>query len=299
MDPLPAAAGLPPAAAAAATAAAAAASIAPPPMDLLARVVHPHTRGDEWVWSGAHSRSFAVRAISGKGLGAVATRFIALGECVLLEQPLLQWAQDESVPLHAHLANLHALVAGLDTASYKSYFALSQAPSHGAEKSALGVFLSNAYPCDGPPPPPPQEAAARSATAQRTADQQLVKAPPPSDAPQSDASAVFTLFSRWNHACRPNTDHAWLPGSSRRIVRALRPIAPGEELTCSYIHVPAPPCPPGTAHGAESAHAPAAAGAAEVLPRTLRRAYLRKHFGFDCDCAACGCSGSLSPTECT
>ena len=77
-----------------------------------------------------------------------------------------------------------------------------------------------------------------------------------------------------NHSCRPNAELCWDPsdadacpcGLGHYVVRALRPIHAGEELTYSYIGT-------GMLSGAEDAHE--------------RWAVLSRRWGFDCTCGLC------------
>lgn len=77
-----------------------------------------------------------------------------------------------------------------------------------------------------------------------------------------------------NHSCEPNTELCWDPsdvgacpcGLGHYVVRALRPIDAGEELTYSYIGT-------GMLCTAEDARE--------------RRAVLSRRWGFDCSCGLC------------
>lgn len=78
-----------------------------------------------------------------------------------------------------------------------------------------------------------------------------------------------------NHSCRPNTELCWDPsdnsaacpcGLGHYVVRALRPIRAGDELTYSYIGT-------GVLCGAEDAEE--------------RRSVLSRRWGFDCSCGLC------------
>ncbi|CAJ2502798.1 Uu.00g101920.m01.CDS01 [Anthostomella pinea] len=49
------------------------------------------------------------------------------------------------------------------------------------------------------------------------------------------AAAVFRLYSRINHSCTPNAIGIWHRGRQMAILRALRDINAGEEITVAYI----------------------------------------------------------------
>jgi hypothetical protein len=70
----------------------------------------------------AQDSAFVVRALPGRGLGAVALRPIAAGECLVTESPLVYWR----VPRHggearARLSEISELVDALDAESRATY----------------------------------------------------------------------------------------------------------------------------------------------------------------------------------
>lgn len=71
--------------------------------------------------------------------------------------------------------------------------------------------------------------------------------------------AVYPVGSLLNHSCMPTTNR--LPVGQHLVVRATRRVAPGDELTCTYIEVRA--------------------------PVAVRRAELESSWGFECNCARC------------
>lgn len=100
--------------------------------------------------------------------------------------------------------------------------------------------------------------------------------------------AVFPLLSRINHSCAPNAAWSYIGGGgsggdgggdTRRIaVRALRPIAEGEQVLVSYL----------------------SAQASLALSREERRAVFRDSWGFVCRCRVCrgaGAGGEADGTE--
>jgi hypothetical protein len=80
--------------------------------------------------------------------------------------------------------------------------------------------------------------------------------------------AVFGgIASRFNHSCVPNA----AIDSEKRVVRAIRPIRPGEEITVSYTPQ-------------------------LYLPREQRRRVLSDRYFFTCRCAACSESAKSEPS---
>ncbi|KAL1726158.1 hypothetical protein EV714DRAFT_219899 [Schizophyllum commune] len=83
--------------------------------------------------------------------------------------------------------------------------------------------------------------------------------------------AVFDQLSRMNHSCRPNALYHWDSDTFSGSLRAVRDIAPGEEITVSYC--------------------------GEVdRPYSQRRALLAP-YGFECDCRAC-VEGDIADVRC-
>ncbi|KAK1989631.1 SET domain-containing protein [Colletotrichum falcatum] len=76
-----------------------------------------------------------------------------------------------------------------------------------------------------------------------------------------DFYAVFVNTSRMNHDCRPNVDYWFDPRTLTQRTVALRDIAPGEELTLSYID--------------------------PMQSRAARRERLHSTWGFHCSCHHC------------
>ena len=77
--------------------------------------------------------------------------------------------------------------------------------------------------------------------------------------------AVFREFSRFNHACVPNTQGNFNTALSAFTVHSLRAIEPEEEITLSYIETYA-------------------------TTRGQRQHSLQSGYGFECGCAACDMS---------
>ena len=95
-----------------------------------------------------------------------------------------------------------AAVEQLSSETRADFFALCQNPQYGAERTARGIWLSNAYPTD--------------------------------DAPEAK-SAVFRVCCRFNHACQPSAYQHWNERTRRMTVHAVTAIRSGEEVTVSCM----------------------------------------------------------------
>ena len=73
---------------------------------------------------------------------------------------------------------------------------------------------------------------------------------------------LFPTAARLNHSCTPNVSHSYNSNLMKEMIHAGRLIKEGEELLTSYIQ--------------------------PDQTRERRQQYLKKHFGFLCDCSACG-----------
>ena len=103
------------------------------------------------------------------------------------------------------------MIDALSQQEQLDYFALSVTQSelvaqseHGAIKSALGIWMNNAYPTD-------------------------------SGGEIGVCSAVFALACRLNHDCRPNAHICWNDRIGMQTVHALRKIRAGDEVLVAYI----------------------------------------------------------------
>lgn len=74
-------------------------------------------------------------------------------------------------------------------------------------------------------------------------------------------AAVFEIASRFNHSCVPNACFAWNEKLGVETVYAIKDIAAGEEITLSYV---------------------------DPLYDVSARMWELWHYGFECDCPACG-----------
>lgn len=82
----------------------------------------------------------------------------------------------------------------------------------------------------------------------------------------SPVGGIYPQICLINHSCLPNSHNNWDGNREHETIYAIRPIKAGEEITISYDH---------------------------GGPASTRRAFLRKSFGFDCECSVC----TLPPAE--
>lgn len=153
---------------------------------------------------------FEVRAIKGKGFGAIATQFIPKTTTILLDSPrIIASAQFPSYLSHDQGAELfNNALRQLPDVDRKLVLSL--------DKSLGGsdiedVMKTNAFAC------------------------QL------HDGGQDDSyMCLFPSVARINHACRPNAHARFIPMSLMMEIKALRDIKPGEEIGISYGRVDLP-----------------------------------------------------------
>ncbi|KAI5917408.1 hypothetical protein F4810DRAFT_47996 [Camillea tinctor] len=82
---------------------------------------------------------------------------------------------------------------------------------------------------------------------------------------------VFGTISRMNHDCRPNADYHFDAATLTHNIHAIAPIAPGEEITISYID--------------------------NIQPLAARQSHIQRTWHFQCTCAQCTQPGSLSTSS--
>ena len=139
-----------------------------------------------------------LRETSAKGCGVYALRDFAAGERLLAESPLVECLVQDA----RGTVQPAAAVEQLSSETRADFFALCQNPQYGAERTARGIWLSNAYPTD--------------------------------DAPEAK-SAVFRVCCRFNHACQPSAYQHWNERTRRMTVHAVTAIRSGEEVTVSCM----------------------------------------------------------------
>ncbi|KDQ11251.1 hypothetical protein BOTBODRAFT_463425 [Botryobasidium botryosum FD-172 SS1] len=151
------------------------------------------------------SDPFSIVPISGKGLGVTATRALARGEIVMIEEPLFTQTGFRS------LESVLSAFSGLSSSEKRNY--LLPANCHPDLHSLQGIYETNCFPL-GP----------NSRLQSRHADR----------------SGVFLLASRFNSSCRPNVENYWHTKTQTLRIIAQRDIRKGEELCIAYSELLAP-----------------------------------------------------------
>ena len=136
-----------------------------------------------------------------RAVGGFALCALAPGTRVLAEKPLLTMLLEDVDDAD----NIIAAANELTVPDRDDFYGLCM---HGvendAEKTALGIWLSNAYPTDEEP---------------------------------EERGAVFRVICRLNHSCVPNCRVSWNARTQRMTVHTMRPIEANEELTVSLLNV--------------------------------------------------------------
>lgn len=174
---------------------------------------------------------FIVEDIPGKGKGVVAQRPFQRGDIILSESPLFTQniVRGNSTVLSALkqcTPEQQAQFYNLDNCHTKRY------------PLALGIFETNVLPCGG------NDAHGHTAA----------------------QGGLFLLGARFNSSCVPNVNNHWDAREGRLVFRAVRDIAPGEEMCLGYCKL--------------------------LAKRDERRAVLQERFGFECRCEACELEGA-------
>lgn len=193
--------------------------------DLLTLTMRRKSGRTEWVLLDGYDAfgrlpsNLLLRALPSKGLGVVAAREILCGSRLLDEAPLLDWV---SVPEASSACSdngahdweaLEAAVDRLDPRSARAFWALfDKHAGHGDRpKTARGIWNSNALSTED----------VLAGDGKRS----------DGDAGATVRSAVYSLCSRFNHACAPSAFAAWSTPLQRHTIHALRDIKAGEEIT--------------------------------------------------------------------
>lgn len=148
---------------------------------------------------------YRIKAISGKGLGLVATRAIQQGTKIIVEEPLILVPMPAMVPgmgfrLEDMISDIEAAFEKLMSDQKEVFLALSdhKFPSEKDQTRLLTILRSNAF---------------------NTGESHI---------------GLFPKIARINHSCRPNAGNWWSEKTGRRVIFAARDIQEGEEITFSY-----------------------------------------------------------------
>lgn len=172
--------------------------------------------------AGSGFEYFKIEDIPGKGKGVVATQNISPGTCIFREPPLFTTASLTSAATQEK--DLATILRSLPKDGQRAFLSLYN--NNPGKEPLTNIVRTNAYPLGA----------------------------------GSNVGAIFPVIARFNHACRPNVQHAWNKSLGMETCYVIRPVKPGDELTLSY-------------------HAGG--------PSTKRRTELKTYFGFDCACEMC------------
>ena len=175
----------------------------------------------------ASASGVRVTPIQGKGLGMIATRAYARGDIVLVERPLVHVLEDIRP---GHAGSTHYAGGDRNDALRKL---LTLCRSSKGKDDVERVMKANSF---------------------------VLQEGEYTRFPVRWTRVAFLQISRINHACTPSCYFAWDPSNETGTIRALRSIAPDEELTIQY--------------GAEGAF-------------RERQDYLKRSYDFDCRCDKC------------
>lgn len=145
---------------------------------------------------------FEVVEISGRGLGAVATRAISPGELVAAEVPVVLVRLDSAWMERS----LRRQFRGLPDSVRQAIWELHDAHAVDGAKSLQGLFESNSYSCGS----------------------------------NSNKAGLYVRLARFNHSCLPNCEHTWDPDAKRLQLRTSTSVKPGEELCTFYVELRRP-----------------------------------------------------------
>lgn len=144
-------------------------------------------------------RSYAIRAIPGKGKGMLATSNIPKGTRILSEVPIFLVPRDNpNIKAVEHIVANE--VKGLDEGQQRAFFDLANIYGSACDRS-LGIARTNVLPLGS----------------------------------NARSGGLFLDSSRINHSCRHNAQNTWNENIGRLTIHALRDIEEGQEITISYL----------------------------------------------------------------
>ncbi|EJP61138.1 SET domain-containing protein 5 [Beauveria bassiana ARSEF 2860] len=145
--------------------------------------------------NGMEKNVYAIRPISGKGQGLVATSKIHKGARILSEAPIFKVRRDE----HNHQVFNDQIVSALkslDRDRQRAFFSL-----HNVYGKSHTIARTNVLPVGS----------------------------------EADEGGLFLEASRINHSCRHNAQNTWNENIGRLTIHALCDIEEGQEITISYL----------------------------------------------------------------
>jgi hypothetical protein len=198
--------------------------------------------------STADNEFYEIRAIPGKGYGCVAKKAIECGTRILADDPLL------IVPTGDYMkSDIQQAFDRLSPSQQELYLRLHSGHGQDAKKWPSQIHPSVV----GKERERIQEQhEARVGTAPS-----LVSIFQINCMEMESGAAVFAHAARFNHCCNPNACFYWNAGIGKETIHVIDDVAAGQEITISYCD---------TTHDKRL------------------RAWELSHYGFTCDCAACG-----------
>lgn len=191
---------------------------------------------------------YNICAIPGKGYGCIALRPIPRGTRILTDTPLLV------IPKANYMkADIEAAFSSLHPWQEEAYFTLHS--GHGQSLSKWPRQIHASVPARDRQRIEEQHAARTGSEAT------LISIFQTNCMEMGTGAAVFLHTSRFNHSCNPNACFSWNASIGKETIHSMRDIKEGEEITISYV---------------------------DMEHDKRLRAWELKHYGFVCDCPACG-----------
>ncbi|CAA9961425.1 SET domain containing protein [Pyrenophora teres f. maculata] len=196
----------------------------------------------------AGNEYYEVRTIPGKGYGCFALKPIARGTRILAEDPLL------IVPIADYmLCDIEKAFEELTPEQKKLYFTLHS--GHGQDPKQWPSQIHESV---------------KARERQRIEEQHAAKIGKEPTLisifqincmEMNRGAAIFPYAARFNHACNPNACFSWNANIGKETIHIIKDVATNEEITLSYC---------------------------DMMHDKVLRSYELKHYGFVCDCPACG-----------
>ncbi|KAF2628500.1 SET domain-containing protein [Macroventuria anomochaeta] len=191
---------------------------------------------------------YEIRALPGKGYGCIAIQNISRGTRILTDAPLL------IVPMADYMkTDIELAFSSLASAQKALYFSLHS--GHGQPASAWPSQIH-------PSVPARERQRIEEQHAARTGKEATLISIFQTNCMEMGAgAAVFPYAVRFNHSCNPNACFSWNAAIGKETIHTMRDIKEGEEVTISYV---------------------------DMEHDKRLRAWELRHYGFVCDCPACG-----------
>jgi hypothetical protein len=196
----------------------------------------------------AGNEYYKIRAIPTKGYGCFALKDIARGTRILSDDPLL------IVPVADYmLSDIEKAFADLRPAQQALYYTLHS--GHGQDPKGWPTRIHSSV--QGKERLRIQE----QHMARTGKEASLISIFQTNCMEMNQGAAVFPHATRFNHSCNPNACFSWNASIGKETIHMMNPVAKDEEITLSYC---------------------------DMIHDKSLRAYELKHYGFVCDCPACG-----------